>query len=149
MGPAELLEWIFFDPTYGRLEMEALHELRRQAMRVDDPVVRYWALMAVHSMSRPFFAATAPATAAFAREHPDGPPLVYLGGVHHLHYDEAVADWLAPDHPTSLGHLPVTDERRCRALELMDVVARVGRRQFDNLAAALTTDRSRFGFLRD
>lgn len=145
---AMLLEWIFFDPTYGQPEMEALHEFRRETMRIDDdPLIKYWALMAVHFMSRAFFGATGPVTEAFARENPDLPPLVYFSGVHHLHYDEAASNWISPPHPTSLAGLPITDQQRRRILDLMDTFARVGRRQFDHLARALTIDRDRFGFL--
>ena len=58
-------------------------------------------------------------------------------------------DWREPAYPTSLAHLPVTYAQRRAVLRMMEVFATYGRRQFDNLARALSTDRQRFAFLRE
>lgn len=146
----ELLEWWFFDKVYGRPEMEALHEFRRETLRMpNDPVLKYWAIMCVHFMSRAFFGHLRVLTERFAAEHPEHQPLVYLEGTHHLLYGDVASDWQQPACPTSLAHLPVTEEQRRAVLRMMEVFATYGRRQFDNLARALSTDRERFDFLRE
>jgi hypothetical protein len=144
---ADLLEWMFFDPTYGKPEMEALHEFRREALRTDEPVMKYWALMSIHFMSRAFFGSARAVAERYAARHPDKAPLVYFEGIHHLLYESSSANWLDPSHPTSLAHMPVTPEQRQRILAMMDTFERLGRRQFDNLVRALTTDRKKFDFL--
>jgi hypothetical protein len=148
--PAELLEFWFFDKVYGRPEMEALHEFRRETLRVpNDPLLKYWALMCVHFMSRAFFGHLRALTERFAAEHPERPPLVYLEGTHHLLYGQVAPDWKEPACPTSLAHLPATQEQRRAVLRMMETFATYGRRQFDALERALGTDRERFSFLRD
>ena len=146
---ADLLEWWFSDPTYGRPEMETLHEFRREALRVhDDPIVKYWVFMSIDFMSRAFFGSSRVLTERFERANPAGPPLVYLNGnTSHLLYVEGSPDWLHPPFRTSLAHLPVNEDQRATILRMMDVFARHGRKMFDNLARALTTDRARFAFL--
>jgi hypothetical protein len=149
-NPAELLEWWFFDKEYGRPEMEALHEFRRETLRVpNDPLLKYWALMSVHFMSRAFFGNLRALTERFTADHPASQPLVYLEGTHHLLYGQVAPDWREPAYPTSLAHLPVTYAQRRAVLRMMEVFATYGRRQFDNLARALSTDRERFAFLRE
>jgi hypothetical protein len=147
---ADLAEWLFFHPKYGRPELEALHEFRREALRInDDPLIKYWAMMSVHFMSRAFFSAAIPAAEAFGREHPDRSPLVFFRGVHHLLYEQATPSWSEPGHPTHLCHLPCTREQRQYILNMMQAFARYGQRQFNNLAKALTTDRAAFAFLSE
>ncbi|ATB27243.1 hypothetical protein [Melittangium boletus] len=148
--PAELLEFWFFDKVYGRPEMEALHEFRRETLRVpNDPLLKYWALLSIHFMSRAFFGHLRALTERFAANNPVSEPLVYLEGTHHLLYGRMASDWRAPTCPTSLAHLPVTEEQRRAVSRMMEAFATYGRRQFDNLARALTTDRERFSFLRE
>jgi hypothetical protein len=43
--------------------------------------------------------------------------------------------------------MPITVEQRDHILRMMDVFAVNGRKMFDNLAHALTTDREKFAFL--
>lgn len=145
----ELFEWIFFDPTYGRPEMESLHEFRRETLRFDnDPLIKYWALMSASFMARAFFRETSALAKRFADANPDRLPLAYMGNLRHLLHYEATENWIDPDHPTQLSHLPMSPEQREYVLNMMDVYARCGRRQFDNLARAVTEDRKRFEFLR-
>ncbi len=145
-----LAEWMFFDPTYGRVELEALHAFRRETVRInDDPLIKYWAMLSMHFMSRAFFAATAPPAHDFEQRHPELLPLVYFRGVHHLLYDEAALAGVTPDQLTNLCSLPATDEQVRYILEMMDVFARYGQRQFDNLVKALTVERDKFEFLRE
>ncbi|QRK09473.1 hypothetical protein JQX13_04860 [Archangium violaceum] len=147
-APAELLEWWFFDKVYGRPELEALHEFRRETLRhPNDPLLKYWALMSVHFMSRAFFGNLRVLTERFAVDHPERSPLVYLEGTHHLLYGQMARDWRKPTCPTSLAHLPATDAQRRAVLRMMDAFATYGRQQFDNLARALSTDRECFAFL--
>lgn len=142
---ADMLEWWFLDHRYGRREIETLFALRRWALRQDnDPIIKYWAMMAVHMGSRAFFAAANPLTKRFAANNPELPPLTYLSGVHHLLYPAGSAD---PGHPTSVADLPVTEKQRDFILKMLEVFAKDGLQQFDNLARALTTDRARFEFL--
>ncbi|QRN95422.1 hypothetical protein JRI60_41185 [Archangium violaceum] len=146
--PAKLLEWWFFDKVYGRPEMEALHEFRRETLRhPNDPLLKYWALMSVHLMSRAFFGNLRALTERFAVDHPASPPLVYLQGTHHLLYGQMAPDWREPTCSTSLAHLPATDAQRRAVLRMMEAFAAYGRKQFDNLARALSTDRECFAFL--
>lgn len=147
--PADMLEWWFHDKVYGRPEMESLHEWRRQTLRAHDPIRKYWAIMSVHIMSRAFFGCAQPLARRFAALHPEKPRLVYLENVHHLLYDRMVENFANPAHPTSLGHLPVTAAQRDDILQMMEIFARLGMRQFDNIARALTTDREKFAFFRD
>lgn len=138
-----LLDWMFFDPTYGQPETVALHVIRRETLRhADDPAVLLWAMLAVQMMARAFFGATVAAAERVADEHPGLPPLPYLAGLHHLHVEDLPP--LPPDLP-----VPETDEQRRAIRQLMDVVAEVGTGQFDNQARALTTDRARFAFLEE
>ncbi|MET0400819.1 MAG: hypothetical protein ABW123_00395 [Cystobacter sp.] len=148
-SPAELLEFWFFDKAYGRPEMEALHEFRRETLRVpEEPLHKYWALMCVHFMSRAFFGHLRGLTERYAAEHPGSPPLVYLEGTHHLLYGQVAPDWRGPACPTSLAHLPATEAQRQSVLRMMEAFATYGRRQFDALERALSTDQERFAFLR-
>lgn len=147
---ADLLEWWFFNPTYGRPEMEALHEFQRETLRInDDPIIKYWAIMSIHFMSRAFFGNSRVLTERAAEADPKRLPLVYFEGTHHLLYGDVASAWVDPGHPTSLAHLPVTEEQESHILKMMDVFAKHGKRQFDNMARALTTDREKFAFLRD
>jgi hypothetical protein len=148
--PAELLEWWFFDKVYGRPEMEALHEFRRETLRApNDPLLKYWALLSVHFMSRAFFGNLRMLTERFVADHPTSPPLIYLEGTHHLLYGQQAPDWREPTCPTSLAHLPATYAQRRAVLRMMDAFATYGRQQFDNLARAVSTDREHFAFLLD
>lgn len=146
---ADLLEWWFFDPIYGRPELETLHEFRREALRVhDDPIIKYWVFMSIDFMSRAFFGSSRVLTQRFVQDNPALPPLVYLNGTtSHLLYEEGSPDWLRPPFVTSLAHMPITVEQRDHILRMMDVFAVNGRKMFDNLAHALTTDRGKFAFL--
>lgn len=148
---AELLEWWFLDPIYGRPELETLHEFRREALRVhDDPIVKYWVFMCISMMSRAFFGAAQALIERFAKDHPELPPLMYLTGMtSHLLYDEGSPNWLSPPHPTSLAHLPITAGQREYILRMMGVFARHGRTAFDQIVRALTVDRARFAFLEE
>lgn len=145
----ELLEWIFLDPVYGRPDMEAIHEFRREALRINnDPLIKFWAMMSVGMMARAFFREASVLAQRFADENPEHPPLAYLSNMRHLLYEDASPNWLDPGHPTDLAELPVTPAQRDYILRMMDVFATHGRRQFDNLVRALTTDRDKFAFLR-
>lgn len=146
----KLLQWWFLDKTYGRPELEALHEFRRINLKSgDDPVLKYWSVMSVHFISKAFFGSVKPLAERFVKLNPTSPRLIYLEGVHHLLYDNTNLDWQTPTCPTTLAHVPVSPDQRERALKLMDVFATYGRRQLDNLARALTADRHTFAFLRD
>ncbi|HWN66676.1 MAG TPA: hypothetical protein VNM90_03490 [Haliangium sp.] len=146
---ADMLEWWFLDRTYGRPEIQTLHEWRRQVLRVNDPIGKYWAIMSVHIMSRAFFGCVAPLAERFSAMHPDKPRLVYFENLHHLLYNREDENFANPGHPTSLAHLPISEQQRERLLQMMDTFARLGMRQFDNMARALTEDREQFAFLRD
>ena len=144
----EILEWIFLDPVYGRAEMEALHEFRREVLRINDsPVIKYWAIMSVNFISRAMFGAAKPLTAMFAEDNPSLAPLVYLGSQRHLLYEDVEPNWIDPGHPTSLAHVPITEQENEYILKMMEVFDRYGQRQFDRLVRAMTTDRARFEFL--
>lgn len=144
----EMLEWIFLDPVYGRAEMEALHEFRREVLRINNsPVIKYWAIISVNFIARALFQAAKPLTDIFAKENPSLPPLVYFGSNRHLLYQDVEPNWIDPGHPTSLAHVPVTEQEHDYILKMMEVFDRYGQRQFDRLVRAMTTDRERFGFL--
>ena len=146
----ELLNFWFLDEVYGRPEMQALHAFREQALQArNDPMITYWAFLSIHFMAQAFFANSKPLAKRFSEAHPELSPLLYLQGVHHLRYAEVVADWSAPSHPTSHGHLPVTAAQHQRILDMMEVFSTLGLHQFDRLVQALSTDRERFRFLED
>lgn len=141
----ELLAWWFLDAEYGRPEMEALHEFRRQALsHHDDPAVALWAIASVHFMSSAFFAATRPLAQEFARTRPDAPRLVYLEGIHHL-----LRDTTSPAPDVVVADVALTRAQELAVERVMDEFAACGVRQFDRLARALTADRRRFDFLDD
>ena len=138
---------LFFDPIYGRPEIEALHEFRRAALTRSDPMSKFWAIMSVGFMGGAFFPVMEALADEAAEADAEAPRMAYLGGLRFLMYQDAAPNWIDPGHPTGLAHLPVTSDQEAFALDMMNTFARCGRRAFDNLERALTTDRNRFRFL--
>lgn len=73
------LEWLFFDADMD-LHRENMIEFAKIALRHDDPVLRWWMLVALESTGEEFFAQTKPL--ALAAEAETGGRLDYLAGRH-------------------------------------------------------------------
>jgi hypothetical protein len=76
---SDALEWLFFDPDMD-LHRQNMIEFAKIALQHNDPVLRWWMLVALEATGEEFFAQTRPL--ALAAEAETGGRLDYLAGRH-------------------------------------------------------------------